>query len=395
MTSAGSSVAPHLRCLRMVGFCRLSAGTAGATGRGRWRRRAHGAYHAFALSATSTYVLQQLIYAYQERGDMEKLSRVMFIMLCFVTCVVKQIVFHVDATRIDMLVAGLAEPLFNPAAEWARALLRETARAARRQALAYAGCAVATCVLWIVFPVLDRARGRHVHFSFWAPIDCTHTAKFLTLLLYSFYATSLVGVGNTTMDSFVATVLHQCKTQLTILRINLETLVERARAACGDARDQYDRVVYKLLVESLVHYQKITQTCALLQDIFGAALLVQFGVGGWILCMAAYQIVSLDVMSIEFASTTLFIVCILTELFLYCYYGNEVAVESDLVLQSMYALEWLAVPRRVRRALLIAMERAQRPMRPAAGAVLPLTLDTYVKILKSSYSFYAVLRQTK
>lgn len=34
-----------------------------------------------------------------------------------------------------------------------------------------------------------------------------------------------------------------------------------------------------------------------------------------------------EVLSFEFASTTLFIACILTELFLYCYYGNEVTVE--------------------------------------------------------------------
>jgi hypothetical protein len=83
--------------------------------------------------------------------------------------------------------------------------------------------------------------------------------------------------------------------------------------------------------------------------------LVQFGIGGWILCMAAYKLVSvstgecaatrtgqlyhnnclfqLNVLSIEFASMTLFITCILTELFLYCYYGNEVAVEVSVLSQ--------------------------------------------------------------
>lgn len=35
----------------------------------------------------------------------------------------------------------------------------------------------------------------------------------------------------------------------------------------------------------------------------------------------------LSVLSVEFASMALFITCILTELLLYCYYGNEVKVE--------------------------------------------------------------------
>lgn len=108
--------------------------------------------------------------------------------------------------------------------------------------------------------------------------------------------------------------------------------------------------------ESVHHlYYSTTKT---LQDIFGTAILVQFGIGGWILCMAAYKIVNvsclfcgrlfalsvyltcavnvslvcrqLSVLSIEFASMTLFICCILTELFLYCYYGNEVTVEVSI-----------------------------------------------------------------
>lgn len=135
--------------------------------------------------------------------------------------------------------------------------------------------------------------------------------------------------------------------------------------------------------------------CTELHDVFAVPLLVQFGVGGWILCMAAYKIVSLDVLSIEFASITLFITCILIELFIFCYYGNEVTVESERVSQSLYSMEWRRARLTFRRSLVLVMERAKRPLRPAAGRVIPLSLDTFVKILKSSYSFYAVLRQTK
>lgn len=38
---------------------------------------------------------------------MEKLSQVMFVMLCHLTCVAKQIVFHLNADKIDKLIAGL------------------------------------------------------------------------------------------------------------------------------------------------------------------------------------------------------------------------------------------------------------------------------------------------
>lgn len=38
---------------------------------------------------------------------MDKLARVMFLLLCHVTSIVKQLVFHLDADRIDRLVTGL------------------------------------------------------------------------------------------------------------------------------------------------------------------------------------------------------------------------------------------------------------------------------------------------
>ncbi|XP_047020815.1 odorant receptor 4-like [Helicoverpa zea] len=385
------SVAPHVRVLRRVGFLRGAA----LSSRGRARRLALRGYHALALAATSLYVLQQAVYAYQERGDMDKLSQVMFLMLCHMTCVVKQIAFHVDADRIDRLIASLDEPLLNQCAGERGALLRGTARGAARLLRTYAGCAVATCVLWIVFPVINRIQGISFEFPFWTGFSYDHNAVFTLVLLQSFYCTNLVAIGNTSMDAFMATILDQCKTQLRILRINFESLPERARALHVESGENYDTILDKLFVDCLVHYNKITEMCTELHDVFAVPLLVQFGVGGWILCMAAYKIVSLDVLSIEFASITLFITCILIELFIFCYYGNEVTVESERVSQSLYSMEWRRARLTFRRSLVLVMERAKRPLRPAAGRVIPLSLDTFVKILKSSYSFYAVLRQTK
>nr|ALM26241.1 odorant receptor 58 [Athetis dissimilis] len=220
-------------------------------------------YHVFALTATSVYVLLQLIYAYQERSDMDKLSQVMFVMLCHVTCVAKQIAFYVDAERIDELIAGLDDPLMNQTAGARGALLHNCARAAARLLRTYSGCAVATCVLWIVFPVLYRIQGVPFEFPFWIGVDYDNNAVFGVVLLYSFYCTNLVAIGNTTMDAFMATILDQCKTQLRIVRMNFETLPERARAAHIAAGAQYESeyecALHALFKDCLVHYNNVSE----------------------------------------------------------------------------------------------------------------------------------------
>ncbi|KOB69465.1 Odorant receptor [Operophtera brumata] len=332
---SGSSVLVHLRFLRRCGFCRLAPSAAVPH---TWRRL-HDLYRAAILSITVTYLVQECIYAYQlpslpclqERTNMDNLARVLFLLLCHVTSIAKQLVFYRDAARID-----------------------SAAHAAGRFARVYSGAAVVTCTLWITFPVLYRLKGQ--------PVD------FTLVLLYSYYVTTLVGIANTTMDAFIATILKQCKTQLTILRMNFESLPNRAAAlASREPGFTFEAALDSLFRESLAHYNKISEDILLLQDIFGNAILIQFGIGGFILCMAAYKIVSLSILSIEFASMTLFLCCILTELFLYCFYGNEVTVESDRLVQSIYCMEWVRLTPRYRRSLVLVMERAKRPLRPAAG----------------------------
>ncbi|CAK1602596.1 unnamed protein product [Parnassius mnemosyne] len=378
----------HAEVLRQAGYLRLSTGSTTS-------RRLHAVYRLLVFSITLLYLLQECFYAYQERGDMVKLSRVMFLLLCHVTSIAKQYVFHVDADRIDELIAGLNEPLFNSSSGASKPLLLKTALHADRLRRGYAGTAVLTCTLWAVFPVQMHARGLAVEFPLWTGIDTSHSIGFAVVLLYTYYVTTLVGIANTTMDAFIAAVLYQCKTQLRILSINFQNLPDRALAISKESGENRDIVLRKLFVDCWIHYQKTTETAWQLQDIFGTAVLIQFGIGGWILCMAAYKLVSLSVLSIEFASMALFISCILTELFLYCYYGTELTDESTRIVNSVYSMEWLDRPLKFKRLLVLLMLRVDRPIRPAAGLIIPLSLDTFIKILKSSYTFYAVLRQTK
>ncbi|XP_037301409.1 odorant receptor 94a-like [Manduca sexta] len=384
-----------MQLLRWCGYCRLDGGKCGG---GADNESLHRVYRAFTLALTIAYLLQECVYAYQERHDMDKVARVMFLLLCHITSIAKQLVFYLDADRVERLVTGLDDPLYNQQAGGARRLLEATATWASRFVRMYSGCAVVTCTLWIIFPVIYHLRGQQVEFPFWIGVDYSNSHWFAAVLLYSYYVTTLVGIANTTMDAFMATVLNQCKTQLTILRLNFESLPERAAAAAGAGavcRARHDAALMTALLQCLAHYKHIVDTAGLLQRIFGTAILIQFAIGGWILCMAAYKIVSLSMLSIEFASMVLFTSCILTELFLYCYYGNEVTVESNRLVESIYSMEWVETGVRFKRALLIVMERAKRPLRPAAGLIIPLSLDTFVKIIKSSYTFYAVLRQTK
>ncbi|XP_063616455.1 odorant receptor 94b-like isoform X3 [Cydia splendana] len=340
-TLAGACVVSLLRTLRCCGFCRLPP----MAGNGpppslftRIARATHDVYCGFALAVTSTYLVQELIYAYLERGDMDTLARVMFLLLCHVTSIAKQIIFMVRASRIAKLVQDFDDMAYNPKETTRKNLLIKRAQGASRLGTAYAGTAALTCALWTIFPFLARLGGTRVNFALWIPFTYYSWPEFFIVLLYTHYVTSLVGIANTTMDAFIATILGQCKTQLTILKMDFESLAERANERARETGEQVSAAAAALLVRCIKHHHKICDTSREVQAIFGGAVLLQFGIGGWILCMAAYKIVGLSVASLEFVSMVMFLMCILTELFLYCYYGNEVAVEIIKSSYTFYAM---------------------------------------------------------
>nr|CAH7768524.1 unnamed protein product [Callosobruchus chinensis] len=56
--------------------------------------------------------------------------------------------------------------------------------------------------------------------------------------------------------------------------------------------------------------------------------------------------------------------------------------------------KWYTYDRESKKAVLILMERAKRPIFVKAGKMLHLSLDTFSMILRNSYSLLAVLKST-
>nr|AXY83389.1 putative odorant receptor 10 [Conopomorpha sinensis] len=156
----------------------------------------------------------------------------------------------------------------------------------------------------------------------------------------------------------------------------------------------FSKAFDRLFVKSLLHYEDINRLASGTLDVFGDAILFQFLVTGWIICTTAYKAINMDPASVEFFSMIFYMSCILVQIFLYCFYGNEITYESMKIMESVYEMNWLDISPSQRRALIIFMERVKRPIEPKAGHLIPLTASTFITIIKSSYTFYTVLKTT-
>ncbi|XP_073942973.1 uncharacterized protein isoform X2 [Choristoneura fumiferana] len=97
--------------------------------------------------------------------------------------------------------------------------------------------------------------------------------------------------------------------------------------------------------------------------------------------------------SIRLVTSLAFFVAMIIQLAIQCFTGNELTLQTERVSNAVMQSKWERMTPRVRRYLLMAMLRAQRPLRLTAAGFAYMDNGCFLAIMKAAYSYYAVLSQ--
>ncbi|KOB65289.1 Odorant receptor, partial [Operophtera brumata] len=91
------------------------------------------------------------------------------------------------------------------------------------------------------------------------------------------------------------------------------------------------------------------------------------------LCTLLYAAtLNFDMMTVEYLAA------VALDIFVYCYYGNQIIAQAERVTTAAYQSAWHTLGVRPRRALLNLLLANRRPMVVRAGRFLPMDLHTFV-----------------
>lgn len=83
----------------------------------------------------------------------------------------------------------------------------------------------------------------------------------------------------------------------------------------------------------------------------------------------------------EFVFYVGFVATMLTQIFLPCYFGNEIRLKSEQLFGALYESNWTGGrSRSYRRSVLLCMELMRRPRRLVVGQLISLTLDSFLSV---------------
>ncbi|CAD7085721.1 unnamed protein product [Hermetia illucens] len=137
----------------------------------------------------------------------------------------------------------------------------------------------------------------------------------------------------------------------------------------------------QMLVEYFHTVRKVTS----------AAIFVQFFVTGMEACITAVCVFCVEGNLFELMFLGEYFFCVILEIFLYCYFGDELVHESGRITEAIYSCNRMDQNRSFKRNLVIFMQSTQESMTIIAGGIFSVNLSTFVSVLKSSYSLFALL----
>lgn len=68
------------------------------------------------------------------------------------------------------------------------------------------------------------------------------------------------------------------------------------------------------------------------------------------------------------------------EVYIICYFGHEMREQSEELVNSFYACNWMEQLPKFKRNLIITLMRTQQPTEIRAGKYIPVDLYTFVKV---------------
>ncbi|XP_044583325.1 odorant receptor 43a-like isoform X1 [Cotesia glomerata] len=195
----------------------------------------------------------------------------------------------------------------------------------------------------------------------------------------------LSAVAYTSSDVlFGMIILHVCG--------QLEILASRVQAVAD--RPQY---FSKLLREHIKNHVRLIRFTHDIEKVFSLMLLVLFGSVAITFCIQGFQFInvftdnSIDlpitqmIFYIQFLSYCLFLT------FVYSWVGENLVTQSQAVHTASCNCNWISCDSHEAKQIILMTFRSQNPLQITAGNLVPLTMNTFVQLLKTSGGYISFL----
>ncbi|EEZ97776.1 odorant receptor Or1 [Tribolium castaneum] len=324
-----------------------------------------------------TIIIQMVI----DRNDLSKLTDSTLYFLTLFTFLCKLFNFQYYGKDLIEVEKSLTDPIFYGYSFHKLQIIKAKVRSCTLVCLAFRISCTCSCFIYSVVPFIDRSGQKTLSIPGWFPYD---TAKhfYITFFLQSL-SLFISAHCNSATDTLPCKLISLATAQFELLKDNLRTI---------DYENSFEETKHAL-VKCITHHRKIVNYTKRVETIFSKGIFLQLFASVLVICTTGFQLVIVPFGSLKFAIHGIYLCAMTAQIAIYCYYGHDVMITSDEIGTSLYMSNWYASHIKIRKIMVIFLEKTKKPTIVLAGNFITLSLVTLTQILRSAYSYFAVLRR--
>uniref|UniRef100_A0A0K8TVB7 Odorant receptor n=1 Tax=Epiphyas postvittana TaxID=65032 RepID=A0A0K8TVB7_EPIPO len=222
------------------------------------------------------------------------------------------------------------------------------------------------------------------------PFDKTQPINHVFVYAFECFAGASSMWSMVSSDMIFTTMASHIGLLLRVLQVKIRRL--GLTATDGDASPSTELLhtgYYQEIVNLIKIHQRLISYSDDLEETFSLVNLINVMLSSVNICCVMFVIVLLEpwmAMSNKF-----FMGAALTQVGILCWYADEIYRASVGVADAVYASGWYRGDARSRRALVVLIQRSQKPLYFTALKFRPITMTTYSSIITTSYSYFTLL----
>ncbi|EDV54073.1 odorant receptor 94b [Drosophila erecta] len=219
-------------------------------------------------------------------------------------------------------------------------------------------------------------------FGYYVPFEWRTRQRYFYAWGYNVVAMTLCCLSNILLDTLGCYFMFHIASLFRLLGMRLEAL--------KNATEEKAKPELRRIFQLHSKVRRLTRKCEVLVSPY---VLSQVVFSAFIICFSAYRLVHMGFKQRPglFVTTVQFVAVMIIQIFLPCYYGNELTFHASALTNSVFGANWLEYSVGTRKLLNCYMELLKRPVKVRAGVFFEIGLPIFVRTINNAYTFFALL----
>ncbi|RZC37342.1 7tm 6 domain containing protein, partial [Asbolus verrucosus] len=335
-------------------------------------------------------LFSMIVQMVMDRNDLSKLSETILFFMTHVTFLGKLTNFGYYRSNLFNIEDALTNPVFYGFSSECLAVLKKKMASCNLVAKIFRMLCILAVLLYTSVPFLDESKTKSLPLPGWLPFN---TRKYYYLgVIFQIASVSITAYNNSSIDILTWMLITVATAEFDILKENLKTINFRSECEARANKTVFKNCIkhHKAIVKyenefyyNVLFYCTISYDFSLIHKIeatFSKGIFLQFFA----------SVVSFP--SVQFGFLVMYLLCMLWQVGMYCWFGHDVMTTSNDIGHFFYMSNWYESRVTIRKDFYIFFERTKKPVTLTAGKFITLSLTTLTGILRSSYSYFAVLQ---